>query len=420
MIRSAVFLLTLLAALVLTGGLSWFAFHDYRSAVPLAEENLRGLALTMATVMEGIVARDPSLQSLTSFQTPEIAYAALVAANGKILFHTNPALTGFDVMDDRYQPVLTKMGISEERIRLGTGEVVYELQTPLYLSGQVCILRLALHTWRADRVLRRASQGMTVTFSLLAVGWVLGLIILWLLRQQALQERQTARQQELARLGEVGAILAHEVRNPLAGIKGYGQLLEERLPEGKERGFASMIVSEARRLEGLAHDILLYTRSEPLATAPCQLAAVAAAVLDLLAAQAQEQGVHLSCDIPDDLIVSCPEAGLQQVLINLITNWLQASSLSHGSAMVTVSGHREGKWVELRVKDNGPGIATEMRNVLFEPFRTSKARGVRLGLAVCKKIIDGCGGTIELKNGTEGGAECKVRLPAVLKKGESG
>lgn len=418
MLRFSAFLLIFVTVLVLTGGLSWFAIRDYRLAVPVAQENLRGLALTLATAMEGVAARDPSLKSLTSFQTPEIAYAALLSAKGKILFHTNPDLIGSDVTDERYRPVLTKEGLSESRVRLGTGEIVSEFQTPVQLSDQSGILRLALHTWRSEAIMRRARQGMTEIFSLLTVGWILGLIIIGLLRRQARQQRQAARQQELARLGEVGAVLAHEIRNPLAGIKGYGQLLEERLPDGRERGFATLIVSEAWRLERLAHDILLYTRSESIVAAPCQPAIVAAGVVALLTPQAQELEIRFSCDIPDDLLVSCPEERLQQVLLNLLTNGMQASPVG---GLVTVSGRRVGKWVELRVTDNGPGIAKEMQNVLFEPFRTSKARGAGLGLSVCKKIVDGCGGSIEVKNGSGGGAEFTVRLPvAVLKNGESG
>jgi two-component system sensor histidine kinase HydH len=415
MSRFIAFLLTLCMALVLTGGFSWFALHNYRLAAPVAQENLRGLALTMVTAMEGVAARDPSLNSLISFQTPEIAYAVLISSHGKILFHTNSDLIGQDMVDDRYRSLLTTGSLSEERIRLGTGEIVYELQAPVHLSGQTCILRLALHTWRSETVMRRARQGVTVIFSLLTVGWLLGLTIIWLLRNQARQQRLVARQQELARLGEVGAVLAHEVRNPLAGIKGYGQLLEERLPEGRERGFAALIVSEARRLERLAHDILLYTRPHSFAAEPCHPAAVTAAVVELLAPQAQEQGVCFACEIPDDMMVACPEEGLQQVLLNLLTNGLQASPVG---GMIRIRGCREGRWVELRVKDQGAGIAEEMQDVLFEPFRTSKARGAGLGLAVCKKIVEGCGGSIEVKNGADGGAEVMLRLPAVLKNGE--
>ena len=418
MLRFSSFFLIFVTVLVLTGGLSWFAIRDYRMAAPVALENLRGLALTMATAMEGVAARDPSLKSLASFQTPEIAYAALLSARGKILFHTNSDLIGSDVPDERYRSLLISGGLSEQRIQLGTGEMVYEFQTPVHLAGQTCILRLALHTWRSDTVMRWARQGMLVIFSLLAVGWILGAIIIWLLRRQGQQQRQMARQQELARLGEVGAVLAHEVRNPLAGIKGYGQLLEERLPDGKERGFAALIVSEARRLEGLAYDILLYTRSEPLAVASCQPAAVAAEVLVLLAPQAQEQETRFVCDIPGDLLVSCSEEGLKRVLLNLLTNGLQASPVG---GEITISGRCVGKWADLRVTDHGPGIAREMQTVLFEPFRTSKARGVGLGLSVCKKIVDGCGGGIEVKNVPGDGAEFTVRLPvACLKNGEIG
>lgn len=416
MLRFATLLLTLLMALVLTGGLSWFALRNYHLAAPIAQENLRGQALTMATALEGVASRDPSLESLASFQNSEIAYTALISANGKILFHTNKDLIGSDVMDERYKTVLTKGDLGEERIRLGTGETVYEFQTSVHLSGQTCILRLALHTWRSENVMRRARQGITLIFSLLAVGWILGLAIIWLLRRQTMQQHQTARQQELARLGEVGAVLVHEIRNPLAGIKGYGQLLEERLPEGRERGFASLIVNETRRLEGLAHNILLYSRSDSIAAAPCQLASVAAEVVELLVPQAQEQEIHLSCDIPEDLIVSCPNESLHQLLLNLLTNALQASSIA---GMITVTGRCKGKWVELKVTDNGFGIAAEMQKVLFEPFRTSKARGAGLGLAVCKKIIDDCGGSIEVRNVTEGGAEFMVCLPVGLEDGES-
>ena len=408
-------ILTVVTALVLTGGLSWFAIRNYRSAVPIAEENLRGLALTTATILEGVAASEPSLKSVGSFLTPEVAYAAVLSAKGKILFHTNPDLAGSNVTDNRYQSVLETGKLSEKRIQLGTGETIYEFQTPVHLSGETCVLRLALHTWRSDEVMRQARLGLTVIFSLLALGWVLGLNVLWLLKRQAEQQRQAIRQKELARLGEVGAVLAHEVRNPLAGIKGYGQFLEERLPVGKERGFASLIVSESNRLESLVNAILIYTRSEPMAVAPCRPASVVVSVLELLARQAEENRVRITSDIPNDLVVLCPEERMRRVLLNLITNALQASA---EDGVVVVSGRRDGKWAQISVADNGPGISPEMQAVLFEPFRTSKPRGAGLGLAVCKKIIDGCSGSIQAGVAPEGGALFTVHLPVSSMDGE--
>lgn len=407
-------MLAIVTALLLTAGLSWFAVRNYRAAAPIAEENLRGMALTTAAILEGVAASEPSLRSLGSVLTSEVAYAAILSADGRILFHTNPDLTASQVGDDRYRPVLEGGTLSEQRIELGTGEQIYEFQAPLHLAGETCILRLALHTWRADQVMGQARLGMEVIFSLLAVGWALGLTVLWLLQRQARQLRLTTRQQELARLGEVGAVLAHEVRNPLAGIKGYGQFLEELLPMGRERGYAGRIVNEAQRLEELVEAILLFTRSAPVAAAPCRPAVVAAAVLPLLAPLAQEQQAEISCAIPSDLVVLCPEEGMRQLLLNLLTNALQASPRQ---GKVVLSGHADGKWVVISVVDHGPGIAPEMAGVLFEPFRTTKSRGAGLGLAVCKKIVDACGGTILTGEAPGGGALFTVRLAAAVLSG---
>ncbi|MBA3014547.1 MAG: histidine kinase [Proteobacteria bacterium] len=409
MFRFIAVILAIVTAAVLTGGLSWFAIRNYRSAAPIAEEILRGLALTTATIMEEVAVNDTSLKSLNSLLTREVAYAAIIAANGTIIFHTNSDLTGSNVGDTRYQSVLQTGALSEKRLQLGTGETIYEFQTPLHLSSTTCILRLALHTWRAEEVMRRARQGITVIFSLLAVGWLLGLTVLWLLKRQAEQQRQAAQQKELARLGEVGAVLAHEVRNPLAGIKGYGQFLTERLPEGKDRGFAQLIVNEANHLQGLVNDILLYTRTESISLIPCRPAIVAESVLKLLTPQAQERSVKIHCHIPNELTVLCQEAGLRRVLLNLITNAIQASP-DEGTIIVT--GLRDGKWAEINVADNGPGISAEMQSALFEPFRTSKARGAGLGLAISKKIIDDYGGSIKAGPAPGGGALFSVHLQA--------
>jgi two-component system sensor histidine kinase HydH len=361
--------------------------------------------------MEGVADRDPTLQALPSFQTPEVAYAMLIGVSGEILFHSNPDLIGTTVGDTRYRSVLGSGILGEERIRLGTGEQVYEFQQPFHLSGKTCVLRIALHTWRAETVLRRARFGTFLIFSLLALGWALGAAVFWLLRRQEDQEKLLAHQNELARLGEVGAVLAHEVRNPLAGIKGYGQLLEERLPDGAERGFARLIVGESVRMEALVNDIQLYTRSEPQPHSVCPLAAIVSSICELVELQAEEAEIQLVNNIPSDLMALCPEEGIRRVLLNLITNALQA--LPCGGRIV-VSGMSDGTSAKIFVADNGPGISPEMLPVLFEPFRTSKARGAGLGLAVCRKIIEGCGGTISVES-TPGGACFFINVPLSIK-----
>jgi len=406
----------MITALFITVGLSWFAIRNFSSAAPVADDSLRALALTIASAMEGVAERDPSLESLVSIQSREIAYAMLISPTGRIYYHSNPELIGNDVEDDRYRRVLETGNFDEGRLLLGTGEQVYEFQTPFHLSGKTCVLRLALHSWRSDAVMRRARFGISVIFSLLAVGWGLVAAVFWLLRRQDVHEKQLARQQELARLGEVGAVLAHEVRNPLAGIKGYGQLLEERLPDSKERGYARLIVEESRRLETLVNDILLYTRSEPMPTSECDLSVVAGSLLELLAPQAEKSGIRVVSCIPNNLVVLCPEDGARRVLLNLITNALQVSTRS---GQITVTGVQDGEWAKISIADDGPGISAAMRPLLFEPFRTSKARGAGLGLAVCKKIVEACGGDIMADEALGGGALFTVRLPLAGKEKEA-
>jgi len=403
-----------MAAISLTVGLFWFALRNYSSAAPVADDNLRGLALTIASAMEGVAGRDPSLNALASFQSPEIAYAMLISPSGKILFHSNPDLTGNEVGDSRYRSILASGVFGEERVRLGTGEYVYEFQTPFHLAGKACMLRLAIHTWRSEAVMRRAKFGVALILSLLALGWVLGGTVYLLLRRQAAQEKRLARQNELERLGEVGAVLAHEVRNPLAGIKGYGQLLAERLPEGRERDYAHLIVRESLRLEQLADDILLYTRSDAKPFLAGDLYAVVGQLSNLLAPQLEIAGVRMVVSIAEHVKVNCPDDQLHRLLLNLLTNAIQALPEGGDIALVAIVHDDE---VEISVADNGPGVDPEVRAVLFEPFRTSKARGAGLGLALCKKIVDGCGGTIEVGDAPEGGALFSVKLPAVLPEG---
>lgn len=405
-----------MVAVFLTVGLSWFALRNFSTAAPIANDNLRGLALTIASAMEGVAERDSSLQSLPSFQTPEVAYAMIINTSGEILFHSNPDLVGTSVGDTRYRAVLVGGSLGEERIRLGTGEHVYEFQAPFHLSGTTCVLRIALHTWRSEAVMRRARFGIALVFSLLTLGWTLGMAVYWLLRRQEIQEKQLLHQHELARLGEVGAVLAHEVRNPLAGIKGYGQLLEERLPDGVERSFARLIVGESERMEALVNDILLYTRSEPMQISSCDVSATTASVFELVALQAEQSGIRLVTEITSGLTVTGPDEGIRRVLLNLITNSLQAATYG---GQIVVAGRSDGKTAHISVADNGPGIAAEMLPVLFEPFRTDKARGTGLGLAVCKKIIEACGGVISAENVPDGGALFSIKLPLAEGEGKS-
>src|SRR5450631_207000 len=241
--------IVLLGGILLSIALMWFSVSNYLSARPIAEENLRGLALSLTAAIENIALHDPSLLNLSSFQTHDIAFFTLVDRKGIYRFHTNPDLIGTPLQGSIPLDTLQDGATSDQRITLRTGENAYEFNAPLNLPGETLALRMTLHTYRADTVIRRARLNMIVFFGLLAAGWILSLALYRFTRREERHQLEMARRESLAQLGEMGAILAHEIRNPLAGIKGFAQVIEKKPQDDRNSGFAQSIVAETKRLE---------------------------------------------------------------------------------------------------------------------------------------------------------------------------
>ena len=245
----------------MTAFLLWFAVNSQLNARPVARATLQGLALSLRQTIENLAARDPSFKTLSDFRYRDIAYFALIDRSGRIRFHQNPELAGEILADNRYLPAFSAAEPVENRIRLGTGEEAYESHMPLHLPGETLVLRLVLHTWQADQIINRARTGATILLTVTAGAWVLGFLLIRLLEAGDKRREQMARQEQMARLGELGAVLAHEVRTPLAGIKGYAQLLEERITDDRSR---DMPLSSRGNgpVGGLVNDLLDYTRQD--------------------------------------------------------------------------------------------------------------------------------------------------------------
>lgn len=400
--------LLLAGAILLTGFVVWFAVASYLNAVPVSRAMQRGLALSLGQAIEGVATRDPSFATLTAFKAPDLAYFALLDRNGTIRFHSNADLIGEPVPDSRYQPVFSGGEFMAQRIRLGTGEEVYESHLPLHLSGQTLALRLVLHTWQADEIVRRARTGMTLLLVLAAAAWGLGGWALRLQKRDLMRQEAMVRHEHLAQLGALGAVLAHEVRTPLAGIKGFAQLLGERLQEPRQQQYAARIVAESERLEGLVSDLLCYARQEAQPEGHAPVGETVRHAWESLAAEAAKAGVILQLKGDIDRQVACPVDRLQQVLLNLFSNAIQAMP-EGGTVQVTVSADRD--QAILLIADTGPGFAEQSLQRAFDPFYTTRASGSGLGLAVCRKIVEGYDGTITAANRSEGGAVITLRLP---------
>ena len=401
--------LLLMGGILMTAFLLWFAVNSQLNARPVARALLQGVALSLGQTIEYLAARDPSFKTLANFHYRDIAYFSLIDRSGRVRFHQNPELTGEMVKDDRYLPAFSASAPVENRIRLGTGEEVYECNLPLHLSGESMVLRLVLHTWQADQIINRARAGAIILLTLTLGFWILGFLLTRLLKRDARHREQMARQEQMARLGTLGAVLAHEVRTPLAGIKGYAQLLGERITEERSRGFAALIAQEAIRLEGLVNDLLDYARQDDPDNG-CTLLneELLNTAWNIMSDRANVQTVNLKLSIQSGVWVACRPERLRQLLINLFSNAMQAIP-SGGTIQATVTEGRQ--IVTLKVRDSGAGFTEEAIKKAFDPFYTTRPHGSGLGLAVCHKIAEGCGGKISAANTDGGGAEITVLLP---------
>jgi two-component system sensor histidine kinase HydH len=400
--------LILLGSLAMTALLFWFVVDNYRSAEPVAHSILRGLSLSLGQAIESVALQAPSLKALSDFNSRDIAFFSVIDQAGRIRFHSNPDLIGEQIMDARHQVVIATPIVTEQRIRLGTGELVFETQQQLHLPGEIMVLRLALHTWQADQIIRRAQTGVLVIVLLLAAAWGMGLFALHLQRRD-LQLRDTMAQREyLAQLGELGAVLAHEVRTPLAGIKGFAQLLRERVQEPRQQQYAEKIVAESERLEGLVTDLLGYVRQDVLPEGSAVVLEAVQSVREHLAAEAVQGGVTVRINGSIARPVACPVDRLRQILLNLFSNAIQAMT-DGGELQVMLAD--DGERATLLIVDNGPGFAKEDLAKAFDPFYTTRSSGTGLGLAVCRKIVEGYGGDITAANGAAGGGRITLVLP---------
>jgi two-component system sensor histidine kinase HydH len=225
-----------------------------------------------------------------------------------------------------------------------------------------------------------------------------------LLLQREAAERRFEEQRRLAALGEMSSVLAHELRNPLASLKGHAQLLVERLPGGgRERGKAERIVLEAQRLEALSADLLDFSRSGPIARTETEPAALLRAAAEAIDAAR----IRLTVSAAPPRWPLDPSR-TRQVLTNLLTNALEASP--DGMPVEASASMRAGRLL-FAVRDHGAGLPAGQEGRIFEPFFTTRAKGTGLGLAVTQRIVEMHGGTVRASNHPDGGAVFEVELP---------
>lgn len=223
-------------------------------------------------------------------------------------------------------------------------------------------------------------------------------------------QEQIRRADRLSALGEIAAGLAHEIQNPLAGIKGALEIVASRASAGSpEAEFASIGSKELARLDTLVREFLMYARPHDPALRPTQIRDLVERVVALLRPEADKKRVTLLLeDEASNLTLNLDPEQMTQVILNVVLNAIQASP---SGARVRIRESLEPDWAQLEVIDEGPGIAPEHLSRIFDPFFTTKSRGTGLGLATSQRIVAAHHGTVTVGPGMPSGTIFRIRLP---------
>lgn len=225
----------------------------------------------------------------------------------------------------------------------------------------------------------------------------------------AMAEKLT-RAEHLAQIGQLAASLAHEIKNPLAGISGAIQIIRDGMPgHDPHRPIITEILGQIRRLDDTVKDLLFYARPSPVRSRRFPLEDVIERVLRLLREEPALRSVRINQSASaGGAWVEADEAQLEQLLINLLIN---AAHASHDGGIIHVMTGSHDEFARLVVEDGGRGMAPEVCARAFEPFFTTKAKGTGLGLAICRRIVDAHGGRIALQSELGHGTRVTVDLP---------
>jgi signal transduction histidine kinase len=218
------------------------------------------------------------------------------------------------------------------------------------------------------------------------------------------------RQERISTIGRLSGSIVHDLRNPLAAIYGGAEMMVDGdLPPQHMKRLAGNIYRASRRIQELLQDLLNVSRGKTSETEICRLREVASAACDALAAAADAQGVAIAQEIPAEIELPLDRSRMERAFTNLIGNALEAMP-DGGEVRLTARVDHDAALVEVR--DNGPGIAPEIRSKLFQPFVTARKRnGLGLGLALSRQTVLEHGGDMWVESPPGGGARFLFRLP---------
>lgn len=218
---------------------------------------------------------------------------------------------------------------------------------------------------------------------------------------------ELGRMERLSLVGQMAASITHEIRNPMAVIRGFVQLMKERSP-GEQQEYYRIVMDELDRANTIINDFLSLAQNRIVEKENCSLHEIINDIMPLLMADANMRGQSIELRLAERIpSLMLNEKEMKQLILNLARNGMEAMD-QHGVLRLETNAYPE--YVELRVTDNGSGIPAEKLGRLFEPFFTTKTRGTGLGLPLCLSIVEGHGGEIAVDSTEGAGTTFKVRF----------
>jgi len=234
------------------------------------------------------------------------------------------------------------------------------------------------------------------------------------LEDKRVMEAELVRAGRLSALGQMTAGLAHEIRNPLASLKGTAQILGDEIAEDSpRRRMLDLHLREIDRLAATLDRFLAFARPHEVIRRETDLGRVVDDVLALVEPQARKAQVRLIREPGTVSPISCDPDKIAQVLMNLLLNAIQAMP-DGGKARVSLFDADRGprRFACIEVSDTGTGVPEDLRDRIFDPLFTTRPEGTGLGLSISARILEAHGGLIEVLDGRDGGACFRLLLPA--------